>query len=218
MDCVLKVLSTMHLEVQYEAIRLIQDLANYDVCSALLRGLVDLLNPPIEETRKLDSKILSDVSVLQLTSQMPAFLQQAAAAKAIRILATHNMSLAENMLHLGVVHSLMVAMGNMDHSNSQRQASLTLEFFVQTFPVVEEHVSKAMGQDLYSLFLSNAEDLYTKMDAIQADILVANKVNVAKAVHLSGLSYNQKFHLGSIDEDPLAYAKHFHKEDPEGKE
>ncbi|XP_007531053.1 armadillo-like helical domain containing protein 1 isoform X3 [Erinaceus europaeus] len=215
-ECVLKVLSTMHLEVQYEAIRLIKDLANYDVCPALLQGLVKLLIPSVEETRELESKILSDVSVLQLTSQLPVFLQQAAAAKAIRILATHNMCLAEDMLHLGVVHSLMVAMGNMDHSNSQRQASLTLEFFVQTFPVVEEHVSKAMGQELYSLFMSNAEDLYLKMDAIQADILVANKVNVAKVIHLSGLSYNQKFHLGSLDEDPLAYINRF-QEDVEGK-
>ncbi|XP_060062004.1 armadillo-like helical domain containing protein 1 isoform X2 [Erinaceus europaeus] len=223
-ECVLKVLSTMHLEVQYEAIRLIKDLANYDVCPALLQGLVKLLIPSVEETRELESKILSGKSCLRCVSS-PAHLPAASVLAAgrsrqshqpllprSRILATHNMCLAEDMLHLGVVHSLMVAMGNMDHSNSQRQASLTLE----TFPVVEEHVSKAMGQELYSLFMSNAEDLYLKMDAIQADILVANKVNVAKVIHLSGLSYNQKFHLGSLDEDPLAYINRF-QEDVEGK-
>lgn len=44
-----------------------------------------------------------------------------------RVLARSNNSLAEEMLHLRVVHSLMAAMGNTDHSNSQRQASLTLE-------------------------------------------------------------------------------------------
>lgn len=44
-----------------------------------------------------------------------------------RILTRHNTTLAEEMLHLRVVHSLMAAMGNTDHSNSQRQASLTLE-------------------------------------------------------------------------------------------
>ncbi|XP_070260999.1 armadillo-like helical domain containing protein 1 isoform X1 [Myotis yumanensis] len=157
-DCVLNVLRTMHLEVQYEAIELIKDLVNYDVCEALLIGLVDLLTPPIPETSELQPKILSDSTVLQLTSphqpaaHLPAFLQQAAAAKAIGVLARGNTSLAEEMLRLRVVHSLMAAMGNVDHSNSQRQASLTLEYFVRIFPVVEEHVQKCMGQELYKLF------------------------------------------------------------------
>lgn len=101
-----------------------------------------------------------------------------------RVLARGNLSLAEEMLHLHVVPSLMAAMGNTDHSNSQRQASLTLEvrgqwsvgwwdpgigtqshgppvphlsqFFVQTFPVVEEQVRRSMGEELYKLFLVSA--------------------------------------------------------------
>ncbi|KAM9109029.1 armadillo-like helical domain containing protein 1 isoform 5-T7 [Megaptera novaeangliae] len=183
-DGVLKVLRTVHLEVQYEAIELIKDLVNYDVCPALLKGLVALLIPSFEETSKQQSQIVSDSSVLQLTAHLPLFLQQAAAAKAIGILARGNTSLAEEMLHLRVVHGLMAAMGNTDHSNSQRQASLTLEYFVQLFPVVEEHVRRSMGEELYKLFRSNAEDLYVKMDSIQADILAANKVNVTKAIEL----------------------------------
>uniref|UniRef100_A0A9L0QZN6 Armadillo like helical domain containing 1 n=1 Tax=Equus caballus TaxID=9796 RepID=A0A9L0QZN6_HORSE len=184
-DCVLKVLRTMHLEVQYEAIELIKDLVNYDVCPALLRGLVDLLIPSVRETSKLQPKILNDSSVLQLTAQLPVFLQQAAAAKTIGVLARSNTSLAQEMLHLRVVHSLLSAMGNTDHSNSQRQASLTLQvsaaapagrrgaarggpavtpaaphptpqYFVQTFPVVEQHVRKSMGEELYQLFLVSA--------------------------------------------------------------
>ncbi|XP_034507073.1 armadillo-like helical domain containing protein 1 isoform X2 [Ailuropoda melanoleuca] len=214
-ECVLKVLGTMHLEVQYEgrgaagavpahalqkltartrplalnslllvtedpAIELIKDLVNYDVCQALLKGLVELLIPSFKETSKLQPKIFNDSLVPQLTAHLPVFLQQAAAAKAIRVLARSNMNIAEKMLHLRVVHSLLAAMGNSDHSNSQRQASLTLEYFVQVFPVVEEHVRRSMGEDLYQLFLSNAEDLYMKIDSVQADILAANKVNVSK--------------------------------------
>uniref|UniRef100_A0AC11EMF8 Armadillo like helical domain containing 1 n=1 Tax=Ovis aries TaxID=9940 RepID=A0AC11EMF8_SHEEP len=179
-DCVLKLLCTMHLEVQYEAIELIKDLVNYDVCPALLKGLVALLIPSFKETSKLQSQIVSDSSVLELTAHLPLFLQQAAAAKAIGILARHNTTLAEEMLHLRVIHSLMAAMGNTDHSNSQRQASLTLEYFVQLFPVVEENVRKTMGEELYKLFLSNAENLYMNIDSIQADILAANKVNVTR--------------------------------------
>uniref|UniRef100_A0A0G2K7C5 Armadillo-like helical domain containing 1 n=1 Tax=Rattus norvegicus TaxID=10116 RepID=A0A0G2K7C5_RAT len=140
-DCVLMVLSTVHLEVQYE-----------------------------------------DSSILQITTQLPVFLQQAAAAKTIGILARSDLNLAEEMLHLRVIHSLMSAMGNTDHSNSQRLASLTLEYFVQMFPLVEEHVRNSMGEELYQLFLSDAEILYTKIDSIQADILAANKVNVTRAL------------------------------------
>ncbi|XP_059545891.1 armadillo-like helical domain containing protein 1 isoform X1 [Myotis daubentonii] len=186
-DCVLNVLRSMHLEVQYEAIELIKDLVNYDVCEALLIGLVDLLTPPIPETSELQPKTLSsDPTALQLTSphqraaHLPAFLQQAAAAKAIGVLARGNTSLAEEMLRLRVVHSLMAAMGNVDHSNSQRQASLTLEYLVRIFPVVEEHVQKCMGAELYKLFRSNAEDLHMKIDSVQVDILATNKVNVAR--------------------------------------
>ncbi|XP_049553273.1 armadillo-like helical domain containing protein 1 [Orcinus orca] len=183
-DCVLKVLRTVHPEVQYEAIELIKDLVKYDVCPSLLKGLVALLIPSFKETSKQQSQIVSDSSVLQLTAQLPWFLQQAAAAKAIRILARGNTSLAEEMLHLRVVHSLMAAMGNMDHSNSQREASLTLEYFVQLFPVVEEHVRRSMGEELYKLFRGNAEDLYRRIDSNQADILAANEVNVTKAIEL----------------------------------
>ncbi|XP_029804953.1 armadillo-like helical domain containing protein 1 isoform X3 [Suricata suricatta] len=196
-DCVLKVLRTMHLEVQYEAIELIKDLVSYDVCQALLKGLVALLIPSVKETSKLQHKILNDPAVLQLTANLPVFLQQAAAAKAIgpnsrpRVLARSNTSIAEEMLHLRVVHSLMAAMGNTDHSNSQRQASLTLE--------------------------SNAGDLYMKIDSIQADILAANKVNVSKALSTSGISYNS-MNLGPRDENQLTYTTYFQKENSEGKE
>lgn len=41
------------------AIELIKDLANYDVSSTLLRGLVELLIPNVQETHKQQSKILS---------------------------------------------------------------------------------------------------------------------------------------------------------------
>ncbi|KAM9242269.1 armadillo-like helical domain containing protein 1 isoform 2-T2 [Dugong dugon] len=217
-DCVLKVLRTMHLEVQYEAIELIKDLVNYDVRNTLLQGLVALLIPSVKETSKLQPKILNDSSVLHLTAHLPVFLQQAAAAKAIGVLARSNLSIAEELLHLRVVHSLMAAMGNTDHSNSQRLASLTLEYFVQMFPVVEEHVRRSMGEELYNLFTSNAEDLYMKMDSIQADILAANKVNVTKALHDSGVYTNMSFYFGpSVNENHLAYITHFQKRNMEAK-
>nr|XP_013218852.1 armadillo-like helical domain containing protein 1 isoform X1 [Ictidomys tridecemlineatus]XP_040144479.1 armadillo-like helical domain containing protein 1 isoform X1 [Ictidomys tridecemlineatus]XP_040144480.1 armadillo-like helical domain containing protein 1 isoform X1 [Ictidomys tridecemlineatus]XP_040144481.1 armadillo-like helical domain containing protein 1 isoform X1 [Ictidomys tridecemlineatus]XP_040144482.1 armadillo-like helical domain containing protein 1 isoform X1 [Ictidomys tri len=210
-DCVLKVLGTMHLEVQYEAIELIKDLVNYDdVRQSLLRGLVALLIPSVKEMSKLQPKILTVSPILQLTTHLPVFLQQAAAAKTIGVLARRDLSTAEEMLHMRVVHNLMAAMGNTDHSNSQRLASLTLEFFVQTFPVVEEHVRKSMGEELYQLFLIHREDLYMKIDSIQADILTANEVNVAKVLELDEVPNSSS----SVVVDPgdlnqMTYITHF---------
>ncbi|XP_059890738.1 uncharacterized protein [Delphinus delphis] len=196
-----------------QAIELIKDLVNYDVCPALLKGLVALLIPSFKETSKQQSQIVSDSSVLQLSTHLPWFLQQAAAANATGILARGNTSLAEEMLHLRVVHSLMAAMGNTDHSNGQRQASLTLEYFVQLFPVVEEHVRRSMGEELYKLFRGNAEDLYVKIDSIQADILAANEVNVTKELHLSGLSDStMSSYFGHCNQGQVAYITHFQRE------
>ncbi|XP_030109495.1 armadillo-like helical domain containing protein 1 isoform X2 [Mus musculus] len=217
-DRVLTVLSTVHLEVQYEAIELIKDLIHYDVRLPLLKGLVALLMPPVKETSKLQAKIFSDSSILQTTTQLPVFLQQAAAAKTIGILARNDLNLAVELLNLRVVHGLMSAMGNTDHSNSQRLASLTLEYFVQMFPLVEEQVRKSMGDELYQLFLNDAEILYTKIDSIQADILAANKVNATtdscECIDNSSISFS----TGSNDMNQRGYTNDFEKLHSKSKE
>nr|XP_031539968.1 armadillo-like helical domain containing protein 1 [Vicugna pacos] len=183
-DNVLKVLSTMHLEVQYEAIELIKDLVNYDVCPALLKGLVALLIPSFKETSKLQPKILNGRDPPGLETRRPQLTA-----------------------HLPVSCS------------RPRPPADSPQCFVQLFPVVEEHVRKSMGEELYKLFFSNAGDLYMKIDSIQADILAANKVNVTKALYLSDLSHsNVSFYFGHRNQDPVAYNTHFQKEDVEGKE
>ncbi|KAM6172418.1 armadillo-like helical domain containing protein 1 [Erethizon dorsatum] len=243
-DCVLKTLGTMHLEVQYEAIELIKDLVDYDVRLPLLKGLVALLIPSVKETSQQQPNILTgrtlsgaagrggagvptsltaarspECPFLQLTAHPPSFLQQAAAAKAIWVLARRSLPVAEEMLRLRVVRSLMAAMGNADHSNSQRLAALALQFFVQTFPVVEEQVRKSMGEELYQLFLRYGEDLYMKIDSIQADVLAVNEVNVARALDFHDLSSsNLNFPCGLGDPNRVVYITYFQKEDAESKE
>ncbi|XP_031234206.1 armadillo-like helical domain containing protein 1 isoform X1 [Mastomys coucha] len=58
-ECVLAVLSTVHLEVQYEAIELIKDLIHYNVRLPLLKGLVALLIPSVKETSRQQARIFS---------------------------------------------------------------------------------------------------------------------------------------------------------------
>ncbi|KYO46431.1 hypothetical protein Y1Q_0006540 [Alligator mississippiensis] len=160
------------------AIQLIKDLTSYDVRPALLRGLVALLKPARREAVKTQAKTLGDPTTFDLAESLPVYVQQAAAAKAIGVLAKSSTDLAKELVQLRVVHGLMCAMGNQDHATGQRQASITLAHFVQTFPVVEEHVRKAIGEPLFQLFMGDPKSLYMNMDAVQTDILVSNKVDI----------------------------------------
>ncbi|KAJ6659479.1 hypothetical protein lerEdw1_018713 [Lerista edwardsae] len=205
-DSVLGVLRSMHLEVQYEAIQLIKDLISYDVRPALLQGLVSLLKPSREEKAKMHVRILEEPATAYLLKSLPAYIQQAAAAKAIGILAQVSREVAEEMIFLRVIHGLMCAMGNKDHTNSQRQASITLEAsgFGSRREILCEVVlsggktcGKGHGRKIvptihgpqtpechWNKILvmcrvpSDPTNLYLNMDAVQADILAANIVNM----------------------------------------
>uniref|UniRef100_UPI00398EE81B armadillo-like helical domain containing protein 1 isoform X2 n=1 Tax=Pristiophorus japonicus TaxID=55135 RepID=UPI00398EE81B len=148
----LNILRTIHYEVQYEAIELIKTLLNYEVRQALLEGIVARLNPSMSDIKNRP-KILDDESTANLAESIPLFVQQAAAGKVIGMVIQESAEIAEELLQLRVVHCLMIAMGNMEHADSQKQASLALEHLVRTFPVVEEHVRKAMGETLYELYM-----------------------------------------------------------------
>ncbi|XP_033117089.1 armadillo-like helical domain containing protein 1 isoform X3 [Anneissia japonica] len=174
---VVALLKSYHLEVQYEAIELIKDLMEYEVQESLLRSLVSSLVPTKDEIKK-QPEILDDPSVPELKRPLPVFVQQAAAAKVIGILSHQSNHLCERLIQLRCVSNLMVAMGNEDHADSQRQASITLEYLVRTFPIVDENVNEAMGDNLYQLFLNNPDSLYMTMNAVQADVLRSNKVNI----------------------------------------
>ncbi|CAG2202989.1 Armadillo-like helical domain containing protein 1 [Mytilus edulis] len=161
----LNLLKTLHLEVQYEAIELIKELMDYEVSDSLLKGLVLLLRPAKEDLIR-KPEILDDPDVPRINAPLPVFSNE----------------IAEKLIQLRVTHNLLYTMGNMDYADSQRQASISLEYFCRTFPIVVEHVHEAMGDNLYDLFMSNPEALYMHMNHIQADILVSNKVNIPKTV------------------------------------
>lgn len=177
-DPILNLLKTLHPEVRYEGIELIQLLMDYDVQNLLLKGLVKLLRPSKEDLLKRPD-IFNDILSDEITSSpFPIFLQQAAAAKTIGVLVSKSLLIAEELLQLPVISNLMFAMGNVDHADSQRQAALTLEQFCRSFPIVDEQVRDSIGDALYELFMSGPESLYTRLNAVQADILVSNKATI----------------------------------------
>lgn len=44
-------------------------------------------------------------------------------------------------------------MGNQEYADSQRQASIALEFLCRTFPIVDEHVREAVTESFYTQFM-----------------------------------------------------------------
>ncbi|XP_035268761.1 armadillo-like helical domain containing protein 1 isoform X1 [Anguilla anguilla] len=170
----LTLLKSFHLEVQYENLELIRDLTKYEVREALLRGLVALLKPAKEGIQR--HIIIEEMA--EMMESLPVFVQQAAAARAIRMLSQESQELSQDLLSLGVVHHLLYAMGNKEHTDTQRQASIALEHFVRMNAVVEELVRKVMGIELFELFMNDAEAFYLKIDDIQADILLSVRVDI----------------------------------------
>ncbi|XP_055111305.1 armadillo-like helical domain containing protein 1 isoform X5 [Symphalangus syndactylus] len=306
-DRVLKVLDTMHLEVQYEAIELIKDLVGYDVRQALLKGLVALLIPSVKETSKLQAKILTAGRGRQGhrgpgaqrhehrrgaavpargawpngrhgqhgPQQQPAAGQPHAGgarggwlgggkgggtrspvAPAVTPPRPRGAVLradvplgggARAQVHGGgtlpalPVPILERATCRADLATSCRRDCSGLGSSTRHLPVpfpalsvrlptgpppatslcqaqlqVQTALAPQPGPPC-SCPQSNAEDLYMKIDSIQADILAANKVNVTKALCLHGSSYSMNTLYGSRDSAQMAYLTHF-EEDVESKE
>ncbi|KAK2835650.1 hypothetical protein Q5P01_016134 [Channa striata] len=176
----LNVLRSLHLEVQEEAINLILDLKCYDVRPVLLSGLVALLRPTKEEVQQQQNT--EEAEIIKVTGSLAAFMQQAAAAKAIRLLAAGDQQLSHELLSLGLIQHLLHAVGNTEHIDAQIQASLALEHFVRSSPIVEEHVHRLMGSSLFTAFMHNSETFYMNLDKAQADILLSNKVDITEAL------------------------------------
>ncbi|XP_028857020.1 armadillo-like helical domain containing protein 1 isoform X6 [Denticeps clupeoides] len=179
----LNLLRSLHPQVQIEAFELISELKHYEVRPALLKSLVELLKSPKQDVQR--HKILQGPEMSKMTEPLPVFVQQAAAAKVIRNLAQSGEEISNELLTLGVVHHLLYAMGKQGHADTQRQASLALEYFVRTYPKVEEHAHRCMGAALFESFMCNPEDIYMKIDASQAEILQSNDVNISDVEKVS---------------------------------
>ncbi|CAK8691746.1 armadillo-like helical domain containing protein 1 [Clavelina lepadiformis] len=173
----LNLLSTAHLEVQYEAIEFVRELMTYDIKDQILEGLVRSLHPTREEILKTQQSLAKALaSAPELAKPLPSFVKQATAAKTIGVLSRDSSGTADRLLRLGCAQQLLYAMGNVDYADSQRQAALSLEYLVRVFPPVNEAVKEAMGEELYDLFMTSPENLYINLNAVQADVLVSNKI------------------------------------------
>ncbi|XP_009466604.1 PREDICTED: uncharacterized protein C1orf228 homolog [Nipponia nippon] len=180
LEPVLGALCSAHLEVQVEATQLLKALLARGARPALLQGLVALLTPPGKKAFTFRDETAKDPTALSPREPVLVYVQRAAAAKVIGVLAKESTEVAKELVQLNAVRGLMVAVGNLDHVASQRHASVSLEYFVHTFPFVEECVKKTLGHTLFQRFMDSPETWYTKMDPVQAEKLASNMVDVPR--------------------------------------
>uniref|UniRef100_A0A3B3BGT7 Armadillo like helical domain containing 1 n=1 Tax=Oryzias melastigma TaxID=30732 RepID=A0A3B3BGT7_ORYME len=161
----LNTLKSLHLDVQEEACHLIRDLKGDGVKAALLSGLVALLKPVEDRTEEPE-----------VTGSLSLFVQQAAAAKAIRFLAEEDEEFTREFLSLGAVPNLLYATGNREHPEAQIQASLALKHFVRSDPSARAHVRRVMGGELFAAFTNKPDSLHMEMDERRAEVLLSNRL------------------------------------------
>ncbi|XP_042191820.1 armadillo-like helical domain containing protein 1 isoform X2 [Callorhinchus milii] len=164
------------LELLAQAIELIKKLLEYEIRSDLLKRLAGLLNLCKDPRNR--PKILEDQSAPNLLESAPMFIQQAAAAKVIGILIQNSVDISEELMQHELVRKLLITMGNRNHFDSQRQASLALHYIVCTNPNVAEQVKTSMGIELFEMFMNDPENLYQKITEVHADALFNNKANL----------------------------------------
>ncbi|NXL93112.1 ARMD1 protein, partial [Alectura lathami] len=175
----LAVLGSGHLEVQHQvqsrrvSLRHVSQKANSSSHVTTFPPFSHLRNVSKRHSHFPDVPPVGPTA-LCLGEPVPAYVQQAAAAKAIGMLAKESAAVAEEPVQLKAMHSLMVAVGNQDHALSQRHASISLEYFVRTSPFVEDLVRKAVGPTLFQLLKDSPETWYTKIDPGQAEELASS--------------------------------------------
>ncbi|CAB1455037.1 unnamed protein product [Pleuronectes platessa] len=81
-----------------------------------------------------------------------------------------------------VIQCLLCALGNREHTDAQIQASLALQHFVRSFPVIEERVERFMGRSLFAAFVNQADTFHMNLDETQAENLLTNKVNICEVL------------------------------------
>ncbi|XP_064387854.1 armadillo-like helical domain containing protein 1 isoform X2 [Halichondria panicea] len=163
-DPVLELLQSLHLEVQFEATELLKTLVSYeDVQHLILMRLVGILKA--SDDRPVPAALAAPLSV---------HVQQAGAAKVVRVLADKSNDYAGKLIEMRVVPHLLCAMGNTAHKDSQRQSSMALKVFVDKVDAVREQVLSVMEDDFFQKFICNPEELHNSISPAQIDVLVAS--------------------------------------------
>ncbi|VUZ49039.1 unnamed protein product [Hymenolepis diminuta] len=121
----------------------------------------------------------SDPDDQVMVPPIPVFVQQASAARCIAVLIEDSVDVTKRLLKFGALSGLLYAMGNLEYSDSQRQASRAVKILSMKYPQISSIVEEVMGRVLFDEFYNKTDQFYLYMTPLQADLLVSSKTKFA---------------------------------------
>ncbi|KAJ3124126.1 hypothetical protein HK100_011355 [Physocladia obscura] len=200
-DATISLLRNPHIQIQYEGFELLKELVKrQNLQEIALTQLIQILklSPTDElmdentEDRRRRVQKSSEGKTLQANHQwkvaanekppsdgmLAIFIQQAYAAKLLGVMAATSQELAEKMVKLQIVGGLLNVLANVAHPDSQKYASNTLIFLMQTFSYVAESLIQNMGRNFFDLLEQKPDTFYKELTWEQVKYLRKNKVKI----------------------------------------
>ncbi|KAJ1334475.1 hypothetical protein BSLG_007630 [Batrachochytrium salamandrivorans] len=193
-DPTLRLLKSPHIQVQYEGYEILKELfTRQELHDSLLKQLISILhnvvddkNDEINDDRyrrnKSDQKGLvsqwSEASAEEQKSKdqiMSGYIQQAYVAKLLG-------ELAERMIQLQLVGSLLNVIANVGHPESQRYAANTLIYIVGDFDYVGSALRGQMGSNFFELLENRPDTFYRELTKEQVRYLRRNVFKIKKRI------------------------------------
>ncbi|KAH6577734.1 hypothetical protein BASA62_000715 [Batrachochytrium salamandrivorans] len=199
-DPTLRLLKSPHIQVQYEGYEILKELfTRQELHDSLLKQLISILhnvvddkNDEINDDRyrrnKSDQKGLvsqwSEASAEEQKSKdqiMSGYIQQAYVAKLLGLMSATSRELAERMIQLQLVGSLLNVIANVGHPESQRYAANTLIYIVGDFDYVGSALRGQMGSNFFELLENRPDTFYRELTKEQVRYLRRNVFKIKKS-------------------------------------
>ncbi|KAH6584869.1 hypothetical protein BASA61_007237 [Batrachochytrium salamandrivorans] len=206
-DPTLRLLKSPHIQVQYEGYEILKELfTRQELHDSLLKQLISILhnvvddkNDEINDDRyrrnKSDQKGLvsqwSEASAEEQKSKdqiMSGYIQQAYVAKLLGLMSATSRELAERMIQLQLVGSLLNVIANVGHPESQRYAANTLIYIVGDFDYVGSALRGQMGSNFFELLENRPDTFYRELTKEQVRYLRRNVFKIKRANSMRSLS------------------------------
>lgn len=200
-DTCVGLLRSMHIQIQYEAYEILKDLMGRTMLQDIvMQQLIAVLRTSIDDragnantgghkNKAEDSHdrtagwkgILTqsdETSKKQSDALTSIYIQQAYAAKLLGVMSATSREAAEREIQLQVIGGLLNVISNVAHPESQRYATNTLQFLVESFDYVSAGLRQLMGQNFVDLLESKPDTFYKELSREQIRYLRKNNVSI----------------------------------------
>ncbi|KAJ3125739.1 hypothetical protein HK098_008261 [Nowakowskiella sp. JEL0407] len=196
-EAIINLLRSPHLQIQYEAYEILRDLVRRPpLQDGILNQLILILRTPIDDGQdennddrrrrnKINDNKLSGSFGLHgkdgdkaMDYLQSIFIQQSYAARLLGVMAAMSMDLAQRMIQLQAISGLLNVIANVTHPDSQKNASNTFLYLIDSFNSVALSIKENMGQNFFDLVQQKPDTFYKELTREQIRYLRKNNVRV----------------------------------------